>query len=327
MSFKAYPSIGQLRDSIKNTQKENETVPVIDYVGTVKLHGTHGDIVQTVDGTIFAQSRNRVLTVQNDNLGFAAYVAQLKNISQLFQKIRDATQNYSDQIMIAGEWCGKGIQKGVALEKVEKMFVIFDILVNDQWKNMIDFKDLHDNSERIYNIYQFPVWYKTVSFVSPRSVQEELIALTEQVENECPAGKYFGVSNGVGEGLVWKPVDLQQYPSPSYWFKTKGNKHRVCASSSREQIASLAVQMYDDMLAFAIANVSENRCEQGLSYLREMHGEPTIKQLGDFSKWVCNDIHKEEGDTIEENGWSEITRELNKEINKISIAWYKNKFV
>ena len=32
-----------------------------------------------------------------------------------------------DYVTVFGEWCGKGIQKGVAINQLEKMFIIFEL--------------------------------------------------------------------------------------------------------------------------------------------------------------------------------------------------------
>lgn len=76
-----------------------------DIIITEKLDGTNAQVYVTEDGQVFAGSRNRWLTPQNDNFGFAAWVAE-----------------HQDELLELGpgrhfgEWWGKGIQRGYDLE-------------------------------------------------------------------------------------------------------------------------------------------------------------------------------------------------------------------
>ena len=54
----------------------------------------------------------------------------------------------------------------------------------------------------VHHILEFKHWHVTVDFNAPKHVQNELVAITEAVETECPVGAAFGVS-GTGEGVVW----------------------------------------------------------------------------------------------------------------------------
>lgn len=86
---------------------------------TQKIHGTNGQIY-IKDGEIYAGSRNRWLTVDNDNAGFCKFVMQ--NKERLIQVLGEGRH--------FGEWCGKGINAGEGLST--KIFVLFD------WKRYRD---------------------------------------------------------------------------------------------------------------------------------------------------------------------------------------------
>jgi hypothetical protein len=62
------------------------------------------------------------------------------------------------------------------------------------------------------------------------------VEITMAVEAECPVGRFFGVLSGVGEGVVWKPVD-PLYNEGRFWFKVKGEKHSVTMIKQRKEIA------------------------------------------------------------------------------------------
>lgn len=327
--FSPYPSILQLRHVIKYATYYPRDTYKIDYIGTVKLHGTHTDIVQDENNNIIVQSRNRIITPESDNLGFASFVHNISNINNLFEVIRETFGKDKNikHIMICGEWCGKGIQKGVALAKVPKMWVIFDIKVDGRWMNMQDFSHIHDNKQNIYNVLQFKTWKLTIDFNDYEKVQQDMIEITNNVEKECPVGLYFGVQNGVGEGVVWKPVDVDKYPSSQYWFKTKGQKHSVSRVAVLKQMAPTNVELFDNMNAFVDTVVTDNRCNQAVSIIKETEQVLSMKHLGTFMQWIANDIRKEEYDTIEENGWDAKITELNKMINVQSKKWFMTNVV
>ena len=84
---------------------------------TEKIDGTNAQILITEDGDIFAGSRTRWITPQNDNFGFAAWVEA----------------NHEDLLSLGvgrhfGEWWGSGIQRGYGLTKGEKRFSLFNVL-------------------------------------------------------------------------------------------------------------------------------------------------------------------------------------------------------
>ena len=73
-----YPKIGELKDALRKVRKLD--IDSLDLIGTVKLHGTHADIVVDVaNDTIRFQSGNRTdFRPTQDNNGFAAFVTPLR---------------------------------------------------------------------------------------------------------------------------------------------------------------------------------------------------------------------------------------------------------
>lgn len=130
--FIKFPSIGQFRDAIKQVQSEcayhNVALPTVEFRGTVKLHGTNAAVVIAKDGTWHCQSRERIITPESDNAGFAAWVYGCKAYwDQLAQSLSHAIDGEDETMQIYGEWCGGNIQKGVGLSHLPKMFVIFAV--------------------------------------------------------------------------------------------------------------------------------------------------------------------------------------------------------
>ena len=258
--------------------------PILDFRGTVKLHGTNASIVKYKDGSINYQSRERVLSLEQDNAGFMMAMMN-KDLDFLFNNIM-----FSDYCAIYGEWCGGNIQKGVALNGLEKMFVVFAIKADDEWIDLWSY--LQDNEQGIYNILQFKTFDVKIDFNNPELVQNKLIEDTLTVEEECPVGKYFGVS-GVGEGIVYSCVS-----DSSLKFKSKGEKHSV---SKVKVLNSIDVEELNSIKEFVEAVVTDNRLQQGMDYLKEMNIEVSPKNTGEFLGWIVRDVLKEETDTIVAN--------------------------
>jgi RNA ligase len=300
----AFPSIESLRHVVKGTEIRckinNLPLPKVEYVGTVKLHGSNAS-VRFTNGEIIPQSRNRVLSVGDDNFGFAAFVEKNKDI------FKSMTPRNGD-LTFYGEWCGGSVQPKVALEQLEKHFVIFSMLHNDimypiaRVVSESEFDITTFNKAGIYFIHQIPLYKITVDFSRPEDVIEELTDLTIAVEQECPWGKFRGVS-GIGEGIVWAPVD-NTLPF-EMWFKTKGLEHKKGAKAPKVEVAPEVMQTQREL---AEKLLPQWRLEQGISVLRERGLDVEPKNIGVYLQWISEDILKEEQDVMAANGtdWKKI---------------------
>lgn len=101
VEFKEFPSIARLSR---------------DMIVTEKLDGTNAQVHVTEDGQVFAGSRNRWLTLEQDNFGFASWVTA-----------------HADELRLLGpgshygEWWGNGIQRGYGLANGDKRFSLFNV--------------------------------------------------------------------------------------------------------------------------------------------------------------------------------------------------------
>lgn len=90
-----------------------------DIVITEKLDGTNASVTITESGDIFAGSRTRWITPEDDNYGFAKWV-----------------EGHKDELLKLGvgthfgEWWGQGIQRNYGLK--EKRFSLFNV---SRWTN------------------------------------------------------------------------------------------------------------------------------------------------------------------------------------------------
>lgn len=357
MTFRPFPSIDQFRNVIRSVGLRSaytgvdaagepqydgtKPKPKLRFRGTVKIHGTNAGINLTLgDGVVLAtaQSRSREMTEPgDDNAGFRAFVDKLpqKVLTTLWADAVGATEALHDSVTIFGEWAGRGIQKGVAVNELEKFFYVFAVAAGPidkpVWGDVATFrsgpKDKRDEmgmfcvpSARIYCAVdpgKFPVYEREIDFAHPELVQNDLVALTVAVEDECPVGRVFGVK-GVGEGIVWQCL-TEGYRDQL--FKVKGEKH---SASKVKTLAAVDVEKVQSIQEFVDKVVTEQRLEQGLQVLREA-GKPVDQTTtGDFLRWIVGDVLKEESDTMTESGID--PKDVGKYVNQKARTWFFARF-
>lgn len=81
---------------------------------TEKVDGTNGQIHVLESGQVLAASRNRYLAVEDDNFGFAKWVAEHE------EELRGLGPGRH-----FGEWYGRGIQRGYGL--ADRRFALFNV--------------------------------------------------------------------------------------------------------------------------------------------------------------------------------------------------------
>lgn len=290
-----YPKIKKLSDFIYPARRLGEASS-IHLTGSVKLHGTHADIV-FVNGTdeIRLQSRNQLaISVNRDNSGFAAFIKAtdkkviLKLRDQILERYRklNGGQEAKGDVVIAGEWCGTGIQKKVALTAVPRLFAIISIKINDSWMPDWEYGDICNEEARFFHISKAGFFTETLYFHNVAASEKTITQITDAIDKECPFGKALGVS-GRGEGVVWKAT--KHCSDPELWFKSKGD---LLAVSHSDKIPKDAVAKgnKERVKNFAQAIVTDNRLEQGWGYLDQKEAAGFREFLG----WVLNDCLAEE---------------------------------
>ena len=358
--FYKYPSIEQFNKVVQNTKKamrfHNLEEVVLKFMGTTKLHGTNGSIgivYEKGEPLYQVQSRNNILTLESDNAGFAQFALNPKVKSFVKEKIEKIYNKLSQEekvkvlsIFVYGEWAGSNIQKGVAITQMEKFFAPFDVAIylekenqeeNSQeafvrkWLNQKEVEEFKNEELRIFPISTVvKPEYLNIKFdaISLEKVAKELSNLTIEVEKEDPFAKHFGFS-GVGEGIVWKVVYEEDYGDQfdlrkigDLRFKVKGEKHAV---SKVKTLAPIDFEKVAKLTEAVDKYVTENRLNQGIDYLNEMHKEFIVENTGFFIQWVQKDILKEEQEEILISGleW----KKLSGLIAKKSAEWFKQKIL
>ncbi len=289
--------------------------PVV-YRGSVKLHGTNAGVACSSEGLV-AQSRNRVLTADDDNCGFASFIEQppvTSNVRNLERRLREA-HHIKDQstVVLFGEWIGAGIHHGVAVNQLPtKQWVLFAVKViegdKEEYIDAVPVLGMWYSEVGIYSVADVPQYELTVDFTDEESKQNAIDYATFEtgkVEACCPWGKHFGVE-GIGEGIVWFPIE-EHFGDTDYFFKTKGPKHRVTKPKVSTQLTPEVLQNAKAFVEFA---VTENRLTQGIEYLKEMGYELDMTSLGHYLKWVGGDVKEECALELESNGlvWKHVAK-------------------
>lgn len=117
IEFRPWPKIARLA---------NEQMTV-----TEKIDGTNACVIFLPDetapfGYVYgAQSRNKIITPESDNAGFAKWV--YANCDELYADL-GIGYHY-------GEWWGSGIQRGYGMEKGQKFFSLFNAA---RWNRVVE---------------------------------------------------------------------------------------------------------------------------------------------------------------------------------------------
>jgi hypothetical protein len=310
--FYRFGSIEQFKSTVKAVRDHSNfhatPLPTLTFTGSVKLHGTNAAIVYHArNGAITCQSRERIITPESDNAGFAQFADEHKD--ELREWLTPLSFTFlGDAIAVFGEWAGPKVQPGVAVSDLsKKQFFVFDIrvltgddsvkLTPAQIKQIVADAALPD----VHSIYQFPTWSVAVDFNQPEAVQNRLVELTMAVEAECPVAKTFGIS-GIGEGIVWRCDDNQGIQGLT--FKVKGAKHSTSKVRVLNEIAAVDVARLESVNQFLDQVVSANRLSQGLAKLEELGLPLDATSTGAYIKWVAGDVKAEEALTIEASGFA-----------------------
>ena len=355
MQHLRFPSINQFRTVVKNVRDRSNfhgiPLPKIIFNGSVKLHGTCSSVIKDPrNGEIWCQSREQIITPENDNAGFASFISELSGRGiDIYFNIAAGVYGMNnlkpgDLIGIYGEWCGRGVQKGVAINQLSKRFVIFGIRIytpaeitndedEDDWSSSVWFspvqlirtqelyeKELSEtigsSDNLIFSIQKFQTWTIEIDFAHPELMQNKLVEITDEVERCCPVGKAFGV-DGVGEGVVYRAVSKCEFKTSDLIMKIKGEKH---SDTKVKKTATVDIEKVNSINEFASNVVTDHRLEKMIEKLKEAGKEVDIKNTGEFLKLVGADVLKEETDTIEASGLDRKT--IMPAVNNSAKQWY-----
>lgn len=269
------------------------------YKSKIKLDGTNS-AVNLHEHKVEYQSRNRTITPDDDNFGFARWA---HSHFDYWQKLTSDFP-FETPVTIHGEWAGQGVIGGTAIAQSPRIFAIFAIQIGDQV--IVEPSRISNLLKALpANTYILP-WHSEIEipFIDEEALATAVRILNEEIlkiEVEDPwVKKIMGIS-GVGEGLVlYPPADknlgINVNDLKNLIFKAKGTLHRVKA-------APTAVEANPTVLAgiqaFVDTYVTIPRCTQGLRVA--CNNDPDVKNTGAFLKWLILDVQKESATDIAAN--------------------------
>lgn len=337
MTVVPWTEIESFHNVRKYTQAHPEILngnPVVKYRAKVKLHGTNAGIQIHMNGKVVPQSRTAELVDGADNAGFAKWVkANEEKWSTL------ATYTGCD-FVIFGEWCGPGVQKGVAISEIpKKVFAVFAIRNIDEstiFSNLLMPVPelLADLVKDIPDTYVLP-WHNTEIEVDWSASAEELTKVVDNInewvmaveKNDPWVEETFNVK-GTGEGLVFYPQSADHLGLKSFndlVFKAKGEKHKNIKTAAPAQVNAESAASIDQFVDMVL---TEARLEQGAGAVMPdvllVGNTPGLvfdmKNIGKFLAWIVADVQKETQDELEASGltWNQVS----KAVGNKARAWY-----
>lgn len=313
--------------------------PVVNYRCKVKLHGTNAAVQCLEKGEILCQSREGFITPEKDNAGFARWA--LTNKEKWNRVVDKGYVAGLPGIIIFGEWCGPGIQKGVAVANLpKKCFAVFAARhMDENGKFIVEPEELRDLVKGIPDVYVLDWHTRTCHHgcdtrvytqvnVDWSSSSEELTKVVDsingwvaEVEASDPWTKeVFGIE-GTGEGLVFYPRSAEHLTYADFanlTFKAKGEKHKNIATAKPAQVDASVAASTD---AFVAMVLTEARLEQGATKV-SADGALTydLKNTGKFVSWVSADVEKETQDELSASGLN--FKQVQKAVSDKARAWY-----
>lgn len=269
--------------------------PVIDFIGTVKCHGTNAAVSFNNTAGLWFQSKENIITTEKDNAGFAFFASAKQDV---FRAI-------------------------VGLENIPKTFFTFGVKVSNPqdedftayWiEDVSGVMSSHEN--RIYNIFDFETYKITVDFNNPQMVQNQIVEITNNIEKECPVAKAFGFPNTIGEGVVFTAF----VNGVRHCFKSKGEEHAVGGKVK-------VVRPVDNEKLSKIIDIADKvtpvwRLDQMLTEACGLMNGGFIerRKMGDYIKLVMQDIIKEDTATIIEAGLD--MKDINSKVSDIAKQYF-----
>lgn len=298
-------------------------VSAVKYRAKVKLHGTNAAVQVDQNGKVRAQSRTSLLAATGpDNAGFAKWVEE--NADE-FRKRFTPKEGVK---IVFGEWCGPGVQKGVAVAQIpSRIFAVFAM------RHIVgDFTTFTYEPHELEGVLGIPGayvidWFNDgEEFVVDWSLDADALQPVLDRINQCVEAveacdpwieKNFAI-HGTGEGLVFYPESHSGYKCFSdLCFKAKGEKHKSVAKTKPAQADPTVVE---NVKAFVEMVVTEARLEQGARLVGGGELVFDMKKMGEFIKWLVNDVKKETPAELEASGLDE--KLVNKACSERAREWY-----
>jgi hypothetical protein len=308
---------GVARGDIKG---HSEIKAPVSFRGTVKIHGANAGAVLANDGHILLQSRNRIVTLDDDNHGFAKWMYESDRFDALRKICSHVTASLSaaQSLVVYGEWCGPGIQNGVAVNKLQhRQWVLFaaKIFQDGEVKHVLNIADFKPEiSVDIHNVTSSKLWDIVIDFNDDIDIgtKAQLIEeWTAEVDKVCPWAVQWGIE-GTGEGIVWTPQTTHNIHDSQLVFKTKGETHKVVDKrpSNKSPLDPIVLKSVGLFVEYAL---TEARLLQAIEWLKETGKPLEMSSIPHYLKWIGDDIQRECHLELQDSqlSWKQVAKNIN----------------
>lgn len=306
--------------SIPNFYSSRRVLDLKEVVVTEKVDGTNFSFGSLPDKLVM-NSRNNMMWKFSKRDKTEAHVPSFdgfgaaSRFKELFPNVFDRLEEYGRNLIIFGEFFGKGIQKRINYCD-NKKFVFFDIfdVDEDKWLGHFEFLEICSNLK----IPTAPLLY---SGPPNKEKFEELLTLKSVVARE------HGIDD-ISEGIIIKgafaDVDdhgeriITKYKSEEFAEVSLSQKDAAAMRRKKGQAGSLD---YADEVANKYIN--ESRLENCLEKFRSESKEISIKLIKDVIDYMSEDAYK---DLLEEDKNNQLFEEklIRKAFGKNTAVLYKN---
>jgi len=318
-------------------------LPTLVATGSEKVHGTNAAVCFSKPDGFWVQSRKNIITPEKDNAGcaFQVMAVQAGWMEIVFDLADEYNINLDEEIItVYFEWAGGNIQKNACLSGLDKRAVIFryfkvspserqtdsngeevaarwiETKVNEKWV---------DNTEKnIFNIMNFPTVEVEIDFNNPGEAQNEMIKLVEEMEDNSPMGKSFGIDGNILEGFVFTVI----FDGQRYVWKVKGEKHSKGSGKVKtlKPVDTEAEKKKADFVNDVACQ--EFRLDQMFTEIQNSKYNGDVmqmsnKDIGDYIRLVIKDVIKEHTEDLVEAGLE--PKSINGMVSKVAKIYFMDR--
>lgn len=229
----------------------------IERFGTTEVEGIQNGkcyIFPKIDGTnaslwwnngLKAGSRNRELSIDNDNAGFYKWALGQEHIIQFLKS--------NPEVRLYGEWLVPHTLKTYN-DNAWRNFYVFDVIIGNEYTDYTKYSEL---------LQQHNIEYIPPICIINNPLYERLIGLLEQNDYLVKDG------NGIGEGIVIKNYDYKNKYGRVVWAKIVSNefkgKHKKAMPNEIKEKNLVEKDIVDKYITRSLLDKEQSKIENEMN--------------------------------------------------------------
>ena len=229
----------------------------IERFGTTEVEGIQNGkcyIFPKIDGTnaslwwsngLKAGSRNRELSIDNDNAGFYKWALGQEHIIQFLKS--------NPEVRLYGEWLVPHTLKTYN-DNAWRNFYVFDVMIGNEYADYTKYSEL---------LQQHNIEYIPPICIINNPLYERLIGLLEQNDYLVKDG------NGIGEGIVIKNYDYKNKYGRVVWAKIVSNefkgKHKKAMPNEIKEKNLVEKDIVDKYITRSLLDKEQSKIENEMN--------------------------------------------------------------